>query len=133
MSSTDSQAPMSSDEPRHEQRAASASSDAKAQRPEGASEPEPKPKGRLQKLFAEYGAIGIGTYFAIFALTWAGFAGAIAFGFQIEGAAGGAGTAGASYLATKLTQPLRIAATFVLTPAVAAVWSRVRPPTERSD
>lgn len=76
---------------------------------------------------AQYGKIGVITYFAIFFATWGGFAAAIAAGVQVESTAGGAGLLGASYLATKVTQPLRIAATFALTPILAAVWQRLAP------
>jgi hypothetical protein len=60
----------------------------------------------------------------IFATTIAGFAFAIGSGFQVEGAAATAGTWGAAYLATKLTQPIRIGATLALTPLVARVVRR---------
>jgi hypothetical protein len=75
----------------------------------------------------EYGRIGLVTYFAIFFSTWSGFAFAMALGVDAEGSAAGAGVIGAAWLATKLTQPLRIAATIVVTPVVAAIWHRLRP------
>lgn len=81
---------------------------------------------RLKALFAEYGQLAIVIYFVIFALTLAGFALAIRFGVQIEGTAGAAGTLGAAWLATKVTQPLRIAGTLALTPVVAALRNRLR-------
>ena len=37
----------------------------------------------------------------------------------------------AAYIATKLTQPLRIAATLALTPVVARVYERMRPSAAR--
>lgn len=92
----------------------------------GGEEGKGKRKGKLQALFAEYGAIAVGTYLSIFALTLAGFSAAIGFGFEVEGMAAGAGTFGAAYLATKLTQPLRIGATLLMTPVVAGVWHRFR-------
>jgi hypothetical protein len=85
---------------------------------------------RLQGLLAEYGKVALATYFSIFALVWLGFGVAIALGFRTEGAAATAGVLGASYLATKITQPLRIAATVLLTPLIARL---VRRPSARPE
>jgi hypothetical protein len=74
----------------------------------------------------EYGSAAAWVYFAIFALVLVGFATAIKLGVQVESAAGAAGTWGAAYLATKLTQPLRILATLVVTPAVVRIARRLR-------
>jgi hypothetical protein len=79
---------------------------------------------KLKALLAEYGRVAIWTYFVIFALVLAGFAIAIAYGFDVKSAQGGAGTLGAAYLATKATQPLRIAGTLALTPLVARIVRR---------
>src|SRR5690606_31849153 len=79
---------------------------------------------RLKKLLAEYGRLALVTYLVLFALSLAGFAAAIAFGFEVESAAGGAGLLGAAYLGTKAIQPLRIAATLALTPLVARLLGR---------
>ena len=79
---------------------------------------------RLKQLLAEHGRVAIWTYFTIFALVFAGFAIAIAWGVEVESASGSAGVLGAAYAATKLTQIFRIAATFALTPVVARVVRR---------
>ena len=79
---------------------------------------------KLKALLAEYGRVAIWTYFAIFALVLLGFVLAIAYGFQVESAKGGAGVLGAAYLATKATQPLRIAATLALTPLISRFAKR---------
>ena len=79
---------------------------------------------RLKELINEYGPIAIGTYLVIFVLVLTGFALAIHFGFEPDGVAGGLGLLAAAWLATKATQPLRIAATFALTPVVARVVRR---------
>ncbi len=84
-------------------------------------------KQRLQDLFARYGTVAIVTYFAIFGLTWIGFALAIRQGISVEGAAAETGSIGAAYVATKLTQPIRILATLAATPFVAMFVERVRP------
>ena len=75
---------------------------------------------RLKALLAEYGRVAIYTYFALFLLVLAGFSAAIAWGVDVASAHGRLGVLGAAYLATKATQPLRIAATLGLTPLVAA-------------
>ena len=86
----------------------------------------PVNKERFKGLLAEYGRVAIYTYFAIFVLVFAGFAVAIAAGVQVDGAMGSAGVVGAAYVATKLTQPLRILGTLLLTPLVARGHRRLR-------
>jgi hypothetical protein len=81
---------------------------------------------RLKALIAEYGRLALVIYASLFVLTLAGFAIAIRFGVQVEGTAGAAGTLGAAWVATKVTQPLRIGATLLLTPIVSALVARVR-------
>ena len=80
----------------------------------------------LKGVLAEYGPVALVVYLAIFAATLAGFAVAIGMGFKPSGVAGGLGTLTAAYIATKVTQPLRIAATLVLTPLVARAIAKVR-------
>jgi len=82
-------------------------------------------KDRLEALLAEYGKVALLTYFAIFALVFAGFAIAISLGVHVESASGTAGTLGAAYVATKLTQPIRIIATLALTPLLARLVKMV--------
>ncbi len=82
---------------------------------------------KLKKLIADYGAIALGTYLAIFALVVAGFAVAISAGFHVQSAAGSAGVLGAAWVAAKVAQPLRIVATIALTPLVARLWWKIRP------
>ena len=85
-----------------------------------------KIKERLSGLMREYGQLALGTYFGLFFLTWGGFALAITCGFHMTSAAGNAGVLGASYLAAKVTQPLRIWLTLLITPLVARVLRRPR-------
>jgi hypothetical protein len=85
-------------------------------------------KKTVQKLLAEYGAVAVVVYFTIFFATLGGFWLAIRFGFRPSSAAGSAGTFAAAYVATKLTQPIRIAATIVVTPVIAKLYERVRGP-----
>jgi hypothetical protein len=85
---------------------------------------KPSLKERLERLIAEYGKFVLPLYFGIFFLTWTGFAFAIQSGFQVESATAGVGTWAAAYVATKLTQPIRIGATFLLTPLVARLFGK---------
>lgn len=78
-------------------------------------------KAKLKALLAEYGRVALWTYLAIFLLVLGGFAIAIKVGVKVESSAGNAGLLGAAWVATKLTQPLRILATLALTPVVAHV------------
>ena len=83
-----------------------------------------------QQLMTEYGAIGVVVYFAIFFAVLFGFWAAIRAGWHPKSAGGGVGTFTAAYIATKLTQPLRIAATIALTPLVARRRNRQEGTTE---
>ncbi len=95
-----------------------------------ASPPAPKPslKDRMKALLDEYGKVAIATYFTIFFLVLGGFAIAIRFGVKVEGSAGTAGTLAAAWVATKLTQPLRILGTLVLTPVIGKLVQKLRKP-----
>ena len=81
---------------------------------------------KLKKLLEVYGRVALVVYFAIFLATLAGFAIAISFGLELDSAKSGAGLLMASWLATKLTQPLRIAGTLALTPIVASMMNKKR-------
>jgi len=88
---------------------------------------KPPLKVRLKALLDEYGPVAFVVYFAIYAATFAAFAAAISMGVSVEGAGGAASTYGGAWVAAKLTQPLRILATLVLTPVVGKVWRKFRP------
>ena len=83
-------------------------------------------KKTVQKLLAEYGTVAVVVYFTIFFAVLGGFWLAIRFGWRPTSAAGTVGTLAAAYIATKVTQPIRIAATLVITPIVAKLYERVR-------
>jgi hypothetical protein len=85
-------------------------------------------KQKLEKLLEQYGYIALVVYFALFFLTWLGMGVAIAAGVHVKGAAGKAGIVGAAYVATELTKPLRFIATLFLTPLLAQLWRKIRPP-----
>lgn len=85
---------------------------------------------KLKHLLAEYGPIAFAIYMTLFFGVLIGFYLAINAGWAPEGVAGKAGAFTAAYLATKLTQPLRIAATVVLTPVAGRLWRRRQPAVE---
>ena len=79
---------------------------------------------KVQDLFSEYGRTGIIVYFTIFFLTLFGFWTLLTVGVDIRtwsyfSSLGDVGAIGLAYAATKITQPIRIALTFVLTPVAA--------------
>jgi hypothetical protein len=87
----------------------------------------PPLKRRLQTLMVEYGQLALVVYLAIFAVVLVGFVLAIQLGVEVQGASATAGTWAAAYIATKLTQPLRIMATLALTPLVMRLSPRRKP------
>ncbi|HEY5957853.1 MAG TPA: hypothetical protein VIV60_14925, partial [Polyangiaceae bacterium] len=64
-------------------------------------------------------------YFAMFLLFVAGFALAISLGIKADDSTSKLGVLGAAWVATKLTQPLRIIASMALTPLFAR-WFKLR-------
>lgn len=86
-----------------------------------------KLKERFDNLMREYGPIALGVYVTLFALAMVGFSLAIRSGVAVKGTAQQAGLLGAAWVATKLTQPIRVAATLLLTPLVARVLRRRAP------
>jgi hypothetical protein len=78
----------------------------------------------LKNVLTEYGAIGVVLYLAIFAIVLFGSWLAIRAGWSPSSAAGKTSTFAAAYIITKITQPLRIGVTVVLTPIVARIWEK---------
>lgn len=83
-------------------------------------------KDRFKALMSQYGKMVLWVYFTLFFLVLAGFAVAIRLGFNVKGAGGSMGILAGAWVATKLTQPLRILATLALTPLVERVTRRFR-------
>jgi hypothetical protein len=82
---------------------------------------------KLKLLLEEYGRLALWVYLAIWLLVLAGFVVAISAGFSaMGGGSTGLGVLGAAWLATKLTMPLRIGATLLATPVVAAALKKWR-------
>ncbi len=87
-------------------------------------------KDRLRQLMIDYGSMALWVYFGLFVAVLIGFAVAIRSGVEVKSTAGTAGTWAAAYVATKLTQPVRILATLGLTPIVMRVVRWVKRPRE---
>lgn len=81
----------------------------------------------LQQVLAEYGTVALVVYLVIFFAVLFGSWTAIQLGWRPGSATGSVGSFAAAYIATKLTQPLRIGATLLLTPIVARLFDRLRP------
>ena len=76
----------------------------------------------LKNVFAEYGAIAVVVYLTLFTIVLVGSYFAIRLGWTPGGVAGQAGAWTAAYLVTKIAQPLRIAATVLITTFVGRLW-----------
>lgn len=98
---------------------------------------------QYQDLVARYGKVAIITYFSIFFSVLFAFWAAVSSGADIAGSLGAlgldttsassrSGTFVVAYGFTKLTQPLRIAATVVLTPLIARLVGHQVPPVDGS-
>jgi len=102
--------------------------------PEATSKPaggKPKRQSfrqRYEPLVAKYGYLAIGIHLTIGFAVWAVLAVAIAAGFSVNGSDGavGWGAVGAAWVAMKLSSPVRIAITVVITPGVAWFLDRLR-------
>ncbi len=81
---------------------------------------------KLKVLLEQYGRVALGTYVVIWLAVLAGFTLAFSAGFRSESTPAEAGVLLGAWGATKLTQPLRIAATIALTPVVGAVARKLR-------
>ena len=87
-------------------------------------------KKKIQALMALYGKLALIIYLTIFILVFLGFYLALQAGVDLEswswfqGRLGQTGTMVIAYVATKITQPARIALTVALTPIVARSLGR---------
>ncbi len=94
------------------------------------AEPPKKPtlKERLRAIIKDFPKIAIITYLVLSAIAITGFSIAIGIGAEPSTATGVIGVIGAGWLAAKVTVPLRILITLAVTPPIAALWHRIRPP-----
>lgn len=80
---------------------------------------------KFRDLILEYGVIALIVHYVIFALVIVGFWAAMRAGWEPTTAAANVGTWTAAYIATKVTQPLRIVATLAITPFIAKIYERL--------
>ena len=83
---------------------------------------------KIQNLFSKYGRIGLSVYFIIFFITLLGFWALLTAGFVIRSWSffselGDIGAIGLAYAATKITQPICIALTLLITPLIDKIMS----------
>jgi hypothetical protein len=76
----------------------------------------------LKNVLAEYGTIAVVVYLALFTIVLVGSYFAIRLGWSPGGVAGQAGAWTAAYVVTKIAQPLRIAATVLITTFLGKFW-----------
>lgn len=95
---------------------------------------KPPLKERLKELFLEYGKVALGVYLVLFAIVFTGFLVAIIAGFDTTESTGKTmGTLAAAWVATKVTQPIRIGVTLLLTPLVGQLLRSRRAGEEQGD
>ena len=112
----------------------------------GGGSDEKKPfKERFMAFVEEYGPIAVLTWFSIFFATWAGFYVLLSAGMDLGGwlssgeqsgwlwdTVKGWGVVGLAYIPTQVVKPIRIAATFAITPVLHRYWGRLRGKPESS-
>jgi uncharacterized membrane protein len=76
----------------------------------------------LKNILAEYGMIAVVVYLSLFTIVFVGSYFAIRLGWTPGSAAGQAGAWTAAYVVTKVAQPLRIAATVLITTFLGKLW-----------
>lgn len=80
----------------------------------------------LKNILAEYGAIAVVVYLVLFTIVFIGSYFAIQLGWTPGTTTGRVGMWTAAYIVTKISQPLRIAATVVITTFVGRMWEKRR-------
>jgi hypothetical protein len=80
----------------------------------------------IKKILTEYGPVAAVVYLTLFTLVISGFMLAFQFGWRPESITARVGIFTAAYVATRLTQPLRIIATAAITPVAVRIWERFR-------
>ncbi len=81
----------------------------------------------LKRILAQYGTIAVVVYLALHMVVLFGFYLALKMGWTPEGIAGEAGIWTVAYLLTKLTQPVRLGLTVLVTPLIARLFARPTP------
>lgn len=86
----------------------------------------------LKHILAEYGMIAVVVYLTLFTIVFVGSYFAIRLGWTPGSAAGQAGAWTAAYVVTKVAQPLRIAATVLITTFLGKLWENRKAAKEAS-
>lgn len=86
----------------------------------------------LKNILAEYGMIAVVVYLTLFTIVFVGSYFAIRLGWTPGSAAGQAGAWTAAYVVTKVAQPLRIAATVLITTFLGKLWENRKAAKEAS-
>ena len=81
-------------------------------------------KERWEQLQKAYGRVAIGTYLSLWAMVLIGYVVAIKIGVDVKGASGAGGVLFGAWVAAKVSQPVRIVLTLVLTPFIARCLKR---------
>ncbi len=87
----------------------------------------------LRRILAQYGTIAVVVYLTLHMIVLFGFYAAIKMGWTPTGFAGEAGIMTVAYLLTKLTQPIRLGLTALLTPLIARLFTRPAPGADASE
>ena len=116
------------------------SDDEKKAEPKGDDAEAEKPfKERFMAFVEKYGPIAFVTWFSIFFATWAAFYFLLSAGMDLGGWLSSGeqsgwlwervknwGVVGLAYLPTQVVKPIRIAATFAITPVLHRYWTKLR-------
>jgi hypothetical protein len=87
----------------------------------------------LRRILAQYGTIAVVVYLTLHMIVLFAFYLAIKMGWTPEGIAGEAGIWTVAYIFTKLTQPVRLAVTLVVTPLIARLFRAPAPSADVSE
>jgi hypothetical protein len=80
---------------------------------------------RFKEILVEYGVVALVVHYVIFGAVLVGAYVAMRSGWQPTGRVASVGTWAAAYVVAKITQPVRIGVTLLVTPFVARLYERV--------
>jgi len=83
-----------------------------------------KIKDRFEQIKKEYGKVAFVTYMVLWASVLIAYAVAIKSGVEMEGVSSTGGILVGAWIAAKVSQPIRIVLTIILTPVIASLFRR---------
>ena len=83
-----------------------------------------KIKDRFEQIKKEYGKVAFVTYMVLWASVLVAYAVAIKNGVEMEGVSSTGGILVGAWVAAKVSQPIRIVLTIILTPVIASFFRR---------